>query len=664
MNPSYAVYLIVSGAISLVVASTGWKRRSAPGAPALTILSLGMAVWSLTYAAFWLSVSPSAQIFWMNSTFFGVAVAPMAFLVMVQEFIGRGSWLTRRAYLLLSTIPFLTLVFIWVPSLNPIFFSADRAAGDSVILRGGPWFTVFVFYMYALMTVSMLMLINAHIKASLFYSRQTRVVLIGALIPWAVNGLVLFHLNPLPGLDLTPLAFAGSGLFFSYGFFGYHMMDLVPVGRDMLVENIDDAIVVVDPQDRIVDINPKAMAFIDPGLSQPFGKKLEEVFSRWADVISMQHGLEGRTEVSVDRPPYSSYELMVLSLKDRTGLPLGKLVSWRDITARKQVERKLRVFFHAVEQNPTAIVITDLEARIEYVNPRLLELTGYSLEDVRGKTPSVFKSGETTDELYAELWKTVKAGQIWQGELFNRKKNGQTYWVHEMIAPVLNGDGVVTHFVAMQDDISERKRTELELRELNESLQLKLAEIESLHDQLREEAIRDGLTRLFNRRYMEETLEREISRVERKPQPISVVMMDVDFFKVINDKYGHQAGDAVLQTLGTLLLESTRISDIACRYGGDEMLVVMPEAAREFAVARAEEWRTAFSMMEFTFGDARIKTTLSLGVASFPDQAKSPSELLNASDRALYWAKIKRNQVQVYDPQTMGHGQYRSDDAH
>jgi len=274
----------------------------------------------------------------------------------------------------------------------------------------------------------------------------------------------------------------------------------------------------------------------------------------------------------------------------------------------------------------------------------------------------VLKSGETPSGTYDNLWQTIKASQVWEGEILNRKKNGELYWVNELIAPVLDGNGAATHFVAMQQDITGRKHTEAELRVLNTNLQVKLTEIETLHDQLREEAIRDGLTRLFNRRYMEETLEREVSRVERDPQPISVVMMDVDLFKSINDTFGHQAGDAVLQTLGTMLLENTRISDIACRFGGDEMVVVMPGASMDVAIARAEEWRAAFSQMTFTFGEEKINTTLSLGAASFPDQARSPNELLTAADKALYWAKVKRNHVVRYDPALMAHRQNRSDD--
>ena len=662
MNLSYATWLTVSGMVALLVAWLSWQRRAAPGAPALCVLMLTLAVWSLTYAVYWLSFTPETRAFWLNMTYFGVAPAPVVFFILVQFFIGRSGWLKGYVYFLLGLIPALTLLFLWTDPLHGLFFGGYRSVDESMIYRGGPWFYVFLIYSYGLLAVGVVLLFRAHMRSPHFYSRQTRVMLAGALLPWLANVLLLSGWNPLPGLDLTPIAFTGTGLLFAYGFFGYRMMDLVPVGRDMLVENLDDAIVVVGTDGRIVDINPRAMEFAEPGLELPFGKLFNEVFSRWVDIIPNYIALEGRAELKLDRAPFSFIDLKILSLKDRQGHPVGKLVTWRDISARRQVEEQLRIFFHAMEQNPVAIVITDPEGRIEYVNPQFVELTGYSLEEVRGKTPRVLKSGEIPSGMYDNLWQTIKASQVWEGEILNRKKNGELYWVNELIAPVLDGNGAATHFVAMQQDITGRKHTEAELRVLNTNLQVKLTEIETLHDQLREEAIRDGLTRLFNRRYMEETLEREVSRVERDPQPISVVMMDVDLFKSINDTFGHQAGDAVLQMLGTMLLENTRISDIACRFGGDEMVVVMPGASMDVAIARAEEWRAAFSQMTFTFGEEKINTTLSLGAASFPDQARSPNELLTAADKALYWAKVKRNHVVRYDPALMAHRQNRSDD--
>jgi diguanylate cyclase (GGDEF)-like protein/PAS domain S-box-containing protein len=662
MNVSYAIWLIVSGVIAFLVASLSWRRRTAPGALALVVLSLAMGVWSLTYAFFWMSSSPAAQTFWMNMTFCGVVVIPGAFFVMAQQFTGRGILLSKCAYFLLFFIPALTLVFVWTSPLNGMFFSADRRPDESIILNGGAWFHLFLTYSYIVLGVGIVLIYRAHMRVSSFFARQTRIMLAGAVLPWLVNIVMMVGWSPLPGLDLTPIAFTVTGLLFAYGIFGYRMMDLVPFGRDALVENMDDAIVVVDTQGLIVDINPKAMEFTDPGLELPFGKRLNDAFSRLTDIVPAFATFEGRVEIKLERSPFSHIDLRILSLKDREERQVGKVIAWRDITARIRAEEQLRIFFHAVEQNPVGIIITDPEGGIEYVNPRFTQLTGYILDEVRGRNPRILKSGETSEDMYATLWQTIKSGQVWEGEILNRKKNGEVYWAHIMIAPVLDEAGTATRFIAMQQDITASKRIAEDLRVVNARLQAQLTETERLHDQLREEAVRDGLTRLFNRRYMEETLDREVSRSEREPTPISVVMMDVDRFKTINDTFGHQAGDAVLQTLGTMLLENTRISDIACRYGGDEMLVVMPGASQEVAVARAEEWRAAFSMMEFTFGEKHIRTTLSLGVASFPEQARNHIELLNSADKALYWAKTRRNQVRRFDPSTMAQGNNRSDD--
>lgn len=662
MNLSYAVWLMVSGAVALWVAYVGWRRRAAPGALALMTLMLSLSVWALGYAFYWLALTYQACLFWMNVMYCGAIATPVTLFVLVQNYIGRSGWLNKKAYAALLTIPLLSLILLWTDPLHGLFFGSARINVSSLITSGGPWFYVFSFYSYGLMAVSVVLLARYYQRSSQFYRRQVRIILVGILLPWFVHGFVMLGWVPLQGLDLTPIVFTVTGLLVAYSLFGYHMMELVPVGRDVLVEHLDDAIVMMDSHDRIVDINPKALEFADPIGSQPIGKKLKEVFPRWVDVISNGASLEQRAEVKLENVPSSYLDLMAVPLKDRQGQVLGKLVSWRDVTERKQVEEQLHIFFMAVEQNPTAILITDPQGRIEYVNSHLVQLTGYSLEEIRGRTPSIFHSGETSDQLYASLWETIKAGHVWKGELLNRKKNSHTYWVSELIAPVLNDGGQVTHFVAMQEDITERKHAEAELMKANTRLQAQLEQNESLQELLREEAIHDGLTHLFNRRYMEETLIREISRAQREPQPISVVMMDVDLFKSINDKYGHQAGDAVLQALGRMLLENTRASDIACRYGGDEMLVVMPGATQEAAIARADEWRITFSMMEFSFGDVKIRTTLSMGVACFPDQVQNPSGLLNASDKALYWAKINRNQVHLYNPATMGQIQYHSAD--
>lgn len=660
MNLSYALWLAVSGAIFVGVALTAWQRRGASAAalPLVALMS-ALAFWAFAHAISWLVQDEMAALFWLRLSSVGVMCAPPLFLIMTLRFLDIS--LSRKAYGALLVIPALSLLLLWTDSWHHLFFGNFPIIERGSIVQGGPWFYIHLIYLNMLMVAAVFVLLRAYARSSRFCRPRIALMLAGALFFGGANLYLAFRSYSIASLDWTPIAFTFLGILFAYDLFDVPLIDLMPGVRDALVESLDDAIVVVDTNWQVVDINSKALDLVDDRAISPLGKPLSQVSYRWKYIYPAFQDTDGRLEVRIHHASLTHIDLRVITIKDRHGTALGKLITWRDISARKQVEERLRVFFRAVEQNPAAIVITDPDGRIEYVNPQFVRLTEYTLEDVRGKTPRVLKSGETLDSLYEDLWKTIKAGQVWEGEILNRKKNGDLYWAHQLIAPVLTEEGEVSHFIAMQQDITERKRNEAALQAANERLQAQLVEIENLHVQLQEEAIRDGLTRLFNRRYLEETLEREISHSEREPRSISAVMIDVDRFKIINDTYGHQAGDAVLQTLGALLLENTRISDIACRYGGDEMLVVMPGAGIEAAAARAEEWRMAFSQMTFQFGRVKISTTLSMGVASFPEQARSSNELLLAADQALYWAKKKRDRVVRYDPFHMARGRHRSD---
>jgi diguanylate cyclase (GGDEF)-like protein len=161
-----------------------------------------------------------------------------------------------------------------------------------------------------------------------------------------------------------------------------------------------------------------------------------------------------------------------------------------------------------------------------------------------------------------------------------------------------------------------------------------------LRDRLRDQSIRDALTGLFNRRYLEETLARELDRAERTSRPLGLLVIDIDHFKRLNDTYGHDAGDAALAEVGRLLGRSFRSSDIACRYGGEEFVVVLPEAARGFAATRADSLRQAVKELRLNARGAPIQTlSVSIGVAHFPDDGRTPEDLVRAADVALYAAK-------------------------
>lgn len=161
-------------------------------------------------------------------------------------------------------------------------------------------------------------------------------------------------------------------------------------------------------------------------------------------------------------------EVSVFSVPTDDGFRLANIL--HDVTSRKATERQLSTLLRAVEQSPTTVLITDSDGQIEYANPRLTELTGYTLDEVRGNTPRVFKSEYTSPEVYQELWKTIKNGQPWRGQLLNRKKNGDLFWEDIRISPVFDEQGSISQFISIKEDITARKEAEQRLQESESSL--------------------------------------------------------------------------------------------------------------------------------------------------------------------------------------------------
>lgn len=189
-------------------------------------------------------------------------------------------------------------------------------------------------------------------------------------------------------------------------------------------------------------------------------------------------------------------------------------------------------------------------------------------------------------------------------------------------------------------------RKQLQLDE--QALQKQLDEINALQRQLSEQANRDALTGLYNRRYLDSTLERELARCQREGLPLSLMLIDLDHFKQINDTYGHQAGDEVLKQLADMLSAQARSADVVCRFGGEEFLLLLPNMPQAVALERAEQWQRDFAANTIVFGEFRMQATLSIGLASYPGHGTSAQALIRSADRALYRAKTEgRNRVVV-----------------
>ncbi|WP_407280543.1 diguanylate cyclase [Aromatoleum evansii] len=288
-------------------------------------------------------------------------------------------------------------------------------------------------------------------------------------------------------------------------------------------------------------------------------------------------------------------------------------------------EYTLETYKAAVDHAPTAIMITNNRGRIEYVNAAFLRTSGYSRSEILGRSPAMFSAGHTRSEVYADLWQTILSGNVWRGEVCNRRKSGEEYWENMAISPLRDRFGRVAHFVAVREDITERKGREEDLRQL---------------------AQRDALTGIANRRYLIERAEQERRRAERFGQPLAVLMVDIDHFKAINDEHGHALGDQAIRMVAQTCAASVREIDIVGRYGGEEFVIVLPGTLPEGARELADRLRQRIAEIEIAGADGTaVAVTVSIGFAAF-EPGDQLEQLLAAADAALYRAKsLGRNCV-------------------
>jgi len=247
------------------------------------------------------------------------------------------------------------------------------------------------------------------------------------------------------------------------------------------------------------------------------------------------------------------------------------------------------------------------------------------------------------------MWLTIQSGKVWRGELLNKKKNGEPYWEVEMIAPVIDSEGVVVNYIAIKEDVTAKKESETKLHEAYVKLEEQFQEIQGLQGELREQAIRDPLTGLHNRHYLKEVLGRELSRALREHYPVSFLLLDIDHFKSVNDIYGHTAGDVVLKKVTDQLSEFTRAEDILCRYGGEEFLMVLPNTSEQDAFLIADRLRISIQGAKTNVDRDSISITISIGISEFPKHGQHETLALETADKALYHAKHNgRNQVVLW----------------
>lgn len=337
----------------------------------------------------------------------------------------------------------------------------------------------------------------------------------------------------------------------------------------------------------------------------------------------------------------------------------GVVMAFRDITARQQAEAALRAseaHFRMLAENMVDVVWkADGEYRFTYINDADRRLRGFDREAVIGRSIADTLTPEGQDML-ARVFETRqrleangRKHEALRFEIPQRCKDGRVVWVDVLTIPIYDAQGRIVGNQGICRDVTERRMQAEELEQSQRQLEFRLKALADEKIDLQEKVIRDPLTGLYNRGYLDATLPRELARARRENYPVAVIMIDLDHFKTINDTYSHAAGDTVLKTLAALLQRGARESDLICRYGGEEFVMSMPGMAAEQAAQRIDAMRSELDGMSIGHGEWTIAVTLSAGVAGFPEHGDDMETLLARADEMLYQAKREgRNRVAVY----------------
>ncbi|WP_075880039.1 sensor domain-containing protein [Vreelandella massiliensis] len=296
---------------------------------------------------------------------------------------------------------------------------------------------------------------------------------------------------------------------------------------------------------------------------------------------------------------------------------IGVRGALQDVTRRREREQELRRLAYITEQSPAPITVTDLNGHIEYVNRAFEQVSGYSRDVLKGDTPARIQSGHTSKATYRDLWKTIKAGHVWTGEIQNRRRDGTPYWEREMIAPLKDDLGVITNFVAIKQDITAIKRAEKELSRI---------------------AFEDPLTGLYSRVGFARELQAYIEKEGWQPEGV-VVMVDIMGQRDINDAYGYDAGDALLIEFSRRLMQRSAQQRLAGRIGGDEFTLYLPlpiDGKSEITLEKNLEQLIDALTMPIELEGTVIELSVRVGFTRLDTSQRSIQELLREAERALF----------------------------
>ena len=683
----YVVILFCGAVVAGAVAVTAWKRPVAAGGRNLAFLMAAIFGWALTAAIEAAAVGDAAKIFWSKAEYLGIATTPLLLFFFALRYSRSSAWLTSWKRVLLWTVPVATFGLAATNDWHHLIWAGFSPATDTkihlLVYHHGPFFWLHVAYSYSLLIITSILILRTYARARDIQKRQALALLIALPWPWLGNLIYLAGLTASAGHDYTPLGFTMAGLFLLWGMYRLQLVDLIPVAREKVIESMGESLIVLDELGRVAAMNPSAHQFLaeigapdgKAPVSRIVGMPVSALFSSWPDLAGrLMRPSAGQMELTWGKGERARfYNLQLSPLAGGTGDVSGWVAVLYDVTRLKQAETSAVQARRIAETLQEAGMALSSTLDSKETSAMILKL----IQKVIPFDAGAFLVAEGAELRLAGLEGIAEGGNligqsypITGCQLCNLVVQHRRPLITESIrredillplpvdfdvrsylgVPIVFLDHVTGLLALYSRSTNHFAAGDIRVAELFANQAAIALQNSRLFRQMSELAVTDNLTGLINRRGFFELAEKEVERAHRYKRSLCMVMFDIDDFKKVNDTHGHLIGDQVLRVLASTVRRATRSTDTVCRFGGDEFLILMPEAGLEQATATAERLRQKISTeMIVVTAAGQLSLTISLGVVCLDGDADETVEkLIERADAAMYKAKAAgKNRVFV-----------------
>jgi len=470
-SPYIITGLAIAAAFAVLFLYTLRYRNVSQEATPLALTLLLVSIWLAAYSLGLTSVDVETKLIWSKIEYIGITLMPLSLVTFAFFYSRNEKWSSPKRLALLAIIPLVTLILAWTNESHELIWRNIRIVDDNSITlmdkTYGPWFWIQGTYIYLLLLTSSILTVKTAFASS--HKKLAVAVTAGVLAPWICNVLYLFHVAPMPYLDLTPYAFAFTCVMLVLMLFRYKLLDILPIARSSIIDHMNDGLIILDAQDVIVDLNPVAQKVLGLSKLQAITKPLSQT--------TLSHTEQALTEIVIEANGKKQYfDIVNTPLSDSKGIFCGKVLLLRDITAHRKMESQLKLseqwYRGLFNASPEAIMLIGAKAKIREVSDRFYEMTEYKPEHILGKSvlELPFLSANSSKIVAEKVSARLQGQEIYPYEIDFVTASGQLRTVRLFGTLMDDIDGQTTYDLVIVSDITAEQKSQQHLMRSEEKL--------------------------------------------------------------------------------------------------------------------------------------------------------------------------------------------------